>query len=219
MMRRLLDSVLAAFVFRYLCHTVMIILALWNEIRPAPTLPDTILALVPKIAWVERYNYWIWFWGYIPLAALLWWEDRRAFIHFMYISGVLGLLRGLCIPLTVLGPVSGVDLNANIGSAALVTAFWKIINPVSALSGNAPLVYMTKDLFFSGHTSSSFLLLLYCWRFKRLRAIGLAAHIVVVASVFLAHLHYTIDVVGAYAITIALHLMVQKRWPIGETST
>ncbi|MBM4380479.1 MAG: hypothetical protein FJ086_14485, partial [Deltaproteobacteria bacterium] len=35
----------------------------------------------------------------------------------------------------------------------------------------------------------------------------LAGHVVVVASVFLSHLHYTIDVVGAYALTFSLFVL------------
>jgi hypothetical protein len=37
----------------------------------------------------------------------------------------------------------------------------------------------------------------------------LVGHVLVVASVFLAHLHYTIDVVGAYAITFSLFVLFE----------
>ena len=39
----------------------------------------------------------------------------------------------------------------------------------------------------------------------------LVLHAVVVVSVFLAHLHYTIDVVGAWAITLALFVIREGR--------
>ncbi len=46
----------------------------------------------------------------------------------------------------------------------------------------------------------------------RLRAPAIAAHVLVVASVFLAHLHYAIDVAGAYAVTFALFAL-REGWP------
>lgn len=64
--------------------------------------------------------------------------------------------------------------------------------------------YLTKDLFFSGHTATTFLLLLYLWHRRRLRWVALAAHAIVVATVILAHLHYSIDIVGAWAITYCI---------------
>jgi membrane-associated phospholipid phosphatase len=68
-------------------------------------------------------------------------------------------------------------------------------------------VYLTKDLFFSGHTATTLLLLLYAWRDPPLRWAMLVGHVAVVASVFFSHLHYTIDVVGAYAITFSLFVL------------
>ncbi len=40
----------------------------------------------------------------------------------------------------------------------------------------------------------------------------LVAHALVVTSVFLAHLHYTIDVIGAYAIAFSLFVL-REGWP------
>jgi hypothetical protein len=42
----------------------------------------------------------------------------------------------------------------------------------------------------------------------------LASHIAVVLSVFFAHLHYTIDVIGAYAMALALFAL-REGWPHG----
>ncbi len=74
--------------------------------------------------------------------------------------------------------------------------------------------YLTKDLFFSGHTATTFLLVLYLWRFPRLRAPALAGHVLVVASVFLSHLHYAIDVAGAYAVAFAIFAL-REGWRAG----
>ena len=47
----------------------------------------------------------------------------------------------------------------------------------------------------------TFLLFLYCRGKRLLGPLALAGHLVVTAIVFLAHLHYTVDVLGAWAIT------------------
>jgi membrane-associated phospholipid phosphatase len=59
-------------------------------------------------------------------------------------------------------------------------------------------------LFFSGHTATTFILLLYVWRIRWLRWATLVGHSLVVAAVIFAHLHYTIDVIAAYAFAFAL---------------
>ena len=67
--------------------------------------------------------------------------------------------------------------------------------------------YLTKDLFFSGHTATTFVLLLYLWRFPRLRVPATVAHVAVVASVLFSHLHYAIDVAGAYAVAFSIFVL------------
>jgi hypothetical protein len=57
-------------------------------------------------------------------------------------------------------------------------------------------VIITKDLFFSGHTSTAFLYFLLSDR-RDLRSYFLASGIVVGACVLLQHAHYTIDVIAA----------------------
>ena len=59
-------------------------------------------------------------------------------------------------------------------------------------------MWLTKDLFFSGHTASTFLVVLFGWSMGRLRWAFVAAHLVVVASLYFGHIHYTIDVVGGW---------------------
>jgi hypothetical protein len=179
----------------------MLGLAMVNEIRPAASFADPLLPLVPKSVWVADHNYLLWLLAYVPLNFALWAKDRRAFVHFLYVGGGLSLLRGLAILVTGLGPVEGPDVNAGLSAPEALAAWWQLVNPVSALTSDAPHVYLTKDMFFSGHAATTLLLLLYCWPHPRLRWPALVAHLGVVAVVFLAHLHYTVDVVGAWVIT------------------
>lgn len=214
--RRSLDSVPLALAWRYAAHAAMVALALANEPRAAPHLDDIVLDHVPRSAWIAQWNYWIWLALYVPLACALWRRQRSAFVHFLWVGGFMSLVRGLCVPLTLLGPAHGADINAGIEASASWDAWLSIVNPLSALFSDAAHVALTKDLFFSGHVSSTFLLWLYCRGVSGLGPIALAAHLLVVASVFLSHLHYTIDVVGAWAITYALWAVIVARWPVPD---
>lgn len=204
--------VAASFVFRLSCYGVMVWLALWAEARPAPTLPDALLEQVPYLPWVDRYNYLLWLVAYVPIALTLLSVDAERFIRYMWTAGGLAVIRGLCIVATGLGPVHGADVHAGMDAATRWRAFFDLATPVGFFSPDGGArVYLTKDLFFSGHTATTLLLLLYVWRFPKLRWPMLAAHVVIVASVFFSHLHYTIDVIGAYAITLAVFALREGR--------
>jgi hypothetical protein len=208
--------VVGALSFRYVCHSVMLLMALIAERRPAPSLPDAVLAAVPRVAWIDRYNYHIWLLCYVPIAVVFGFRRFKPFVRFLFVGGFLSLLRGGCILLTGLGPVHGPDVNAGLSWPALWEAWTHLINPMGTLTGYAAHLHLTKDLFFSGHTATTFLLALYCYRDRVLRPLAVGCHLVVVAVVFLAHLHYAIDVVGAYAITFGVYVLVEWRWGPGK---
>ncbi len=214
---RLPNSIGAALVWRYACHGLMLGLALANEARPAPSLPDRVLDALPYVEWIARYNYHLWIAAYLPVALWLWRADRAAFVHFLYVGGVMSLLRGLCVPLTGLGPSLGADVNAGLDPATLWAAWGAVLNPLSTLTGDGAHVHLTKDLFFSGHTATTCLLWLYCRGRPGLGTAALLGHVAVVAVVFLSRLHYSIDVIGAWAITFTVFTLVDRRWPIATT--
>ncbi len=189
----------------------MIWMVLWAEARPAPSLPDVVLQALPYVPAVDRYNYLLWVVAYLPIAVALLWRDVPRFTRYMVTAGLVALCRGACIMLTGLGPVRGPDLNAGLSYERRVAAFWEILSPFGVFVRDSAHVYLTKDLFFSGHTATTFLLLLYVWRWPLLRWAMLAAHLAVVASVFLSHLHYSIDVIGAYAITFSIFVLREAR--------
>ncbi len=197
--------------FRYACHAAMLLMALLAERRPAPSLPDAVLSLIPYLAWLDRWNYLVWLACYLPPAVALALVDFRRFLRFLVAGGVLSLLRGLCILATGLGPVHGPDVNAGISLSAVLATWFQLLNPLASLVGEAAQVHLTKDLFFSGHTATTFLVVLYAWRHRRLRWWALAGHVLVVTTVFLSHLHYTIDVLGAYAFTLAVYALFEWR--------
>jgi hypothetical protein len=201
-----------AMLFRYVCFVVMVGLAIWHEQRQFPQLPDRVLELVPFVDWVQRWNYWIWVMAYLPASLALVAMAPRRGIRFLVSGGLLSLARGVCIVLTGLGPVRDADLQSG---AADPARWWHdvlaIANPFQVFSENSSTVRLTQDLFFSGHVATMFLLLLYAWPYRTLRRVVLVLHVIVLASVFLSHLHYTIDVVGAYAITFVLFSVREGR--------
>ena len=197
--------------FRWACYAAMTALALWNEARPAPSLPDLVLEHLPYLPWVDRANYLLWLGLYLPLAAALLWLEPRRWIRYMVTGGLVSLLRGVTIALTGLGaprPAPGDGL----GGRGFWSAFAELVSPAGVFQRDAIAVYLTKDLFFSGHAATTFLLWLYLRPRPRLATVALSAHLVVVASVMLSHLHYAIDVAGAWAVTFAVYAL-REGWP------
>ncbi len=202
--RALLGRVAGSVAFRLACFAAMVWMTLLAEGRPAPSLPDLILPHVPYLAWVERYNYVLWVGVYVPLNLALFWHDGVRFCRYLVSAGLLALARGVCIVATGLGPVHGHDVNAGMDAARRWQGFMDIVSLNGVFTENTAGLYLTKDLFFSGHVSTTFLILLYVWPYARLRALALVGHALVVLSVYFGHMHYTIDVLGAYAVTFAL---------------
>lgn len=69
--------------------------------------------------------------------------------------------------------------------------------------------FVTKDLFFSGHTSSQFLFFLSLKK-KRDKAFALLSTAVVACLVLIQHVHYTIDVVAAIPLTYICFLLGRR---------
>ena len=205
-------TVLAALLFRALCYAAMTAAALWNELRPAPTLPDVVLARVPYVPAVANANYLLWLAVYLPLSLGLLWLSARRFARYTVTAGIVSLARGVTLLATGLGAPDPAHAGPGIAGHDPLQAFVELLSPWQVFAKDAMAAYLTKDLFFSGHTATTFLLLLYLWPSRRLRWPALAGHLAVVASVFLAHLHYTIDVLGAYAVALAV-FAVREGWP------
>ncbi len=82
-------------------------------------------------------------------------------------------------------------------------------DPISSLFYGGPEVFITKDLFYSGHTATQFLIFL-CLRKRNDKIIALLCTLTVAALVLIQHVHYTIDVLGAFVITYFVYLLGKK---------
>jgi len=211
-LRALWPVIVGALAFRAACYAVMTAAAVWNERRPAPALPDLVLSAVPYVDAVARANYVLWLVAYVPLALALLWSAPRLFARYTVTGGLVSLARGATLLLTGLGAPPPQVGGAGIAGRTFGEVFLSLLSPWQVFAEGAMRAYLTQDLFFSGHTATTFLLVLYVWRSPRLRIAALAAHLLVVASVFLSHLHYAIDVAGAYAVTFAIFAL-REGWP------
>jgi hypothetical protein len=210
--RGLWPRIAGALAFRGAAYAIMTALALWNELRPAPTVPDLLVAHLPYLGWVDRVNYLAWLLLYPPLSALFLALQPRRWIRYMITGGLVSLLRGVCIALTGLGPPDPVHAGPGLGGEDPLTALLELLSPWGVFAHGSARAYLTKDLFFSGHVATTFLLVLYLWPRPRLRWAALAAHLVVLGTVLFAHLHYGIDIAGGYAVTFALFAL-REGWP------
>ena len=98
------------------------------------------------------------------------------------------IIRSLFISLTHLAPYLGIEYQQSfVDQGSLISKF--------TFGG---------DLFFSGHTGLPFLLALLFWQNRPLRVLFLIASFVSGGAMLLGHLHYSIDVFGAFFITYAI---------------
>jgi len=201
-----------AFAFRYAAYAAMTAMALWAEMRPAPTLPDLLLERLPYVPWIDRANYWIWLAVYLPLTVALLWSQPRRWVRYMVTGGLVSLVRGATIALTGLGAPDPAHAGPGIGARGFGTAFAELLSPLGIFDRGSIAAYLTKDLFFSGHVATTLLLWLYLRGRSRWAPVALAANLVVTASVLLSHIHYSIDVAGAWAITFAIFAL-REGWP------
>ncbi|MCK9403353.1 MAG: sphingomyelin synthase family protein [Chitinophagaceae bacterium] len=82
-------------------------------------------------------------------------------------------------------------------------------DPLSNLFYGGTRAFITKDLFYSGHTSTQFLLFLSLQKRKE-KILALLATVAVAILVLVQHIHYTIDVLAAFIITYIIYLLGKK---------
>ena len=164
----------------------------WVERRPGVVLPDPVLAVIPPrdVTWV---TFLLIYAGILTAVAVLLPHPRRL---------VLGLQAYVVMVLLRMAAMVLTPLEAPPGMIALQDPLVEVLGPGQVL---------TKDLFFSGHTSTMFLLALMAPG-RATRIFFLACTVVVGSCVLWQHVHYTVDVLvaplfafAAYALASGLH--------------
>jgi len=163
-------------------NLVLVLLALtsflqFNESRTGALLNDPFLNLFSPIN-LTWFTFALLYGGLIISLIYLINNPKLLVLAFLCYS-ILSIFRMLAMNLIPLNPPANM--------IALVDPF------VEFFGGGETL---TKDLFFSGHTSLMFLLFLII-KEKKLKKTFLYATIMVGSSVLLQHVHYTIDVFAA----------------------
>lgn len=155
------------------------------EKHSGPVLNDWLLSRIPPVDVSLIIFLVIW-----ATALLLLIRVRRSpalFMMFVYSYVIVSLSRMVSINVMPLNPPIGLI---------------PMVDPITnAFYGK---VYITKDLFYSGHTSTIFLMFL-CFRRRGDRIIALVGSLIVGALLLVQHVHYTIDVLCAFAFTYPLY--------------
>jgi hypothetical protein len=160
----------------------------WVEGRPGIRLSDPLLGVM-----APRNATWFIF-GLIYLSLIVGLTvlafEPRALVIGVQAFIVMALSRVCAMYLTALDPPADMI---------------PLRDPVVEIVGTGRL--LTRDLFFSGHTSTLFLLFLAVPH-RRFRALLLACTMGVAVGVLLQHVHYTIDVLTAPVFAFASHRAV-----------
>jgi hypothetical protein len=126
-------------------------------------------------------------WGMVLLILIRAIYNPSIYITYCWTLILVTIARFLCILFIPLAPPAGLI---------------PLADPITGIFyGHAAI---TKDLFFSGHTSTLFLIFL-CVERRRDKQAALFAAIAVAILLLVQHIHYTIDIVAAPVIVYALY--------------
>ena len=133
-------------------------------------------------------------WSVVLLVFYRIYQSPRLFLVVAYGFILMCLARVLTISLLPLNPPPG-----------LIT----LKDPIANIAYGGKGIFITKDLFYSGHTGNMFLFFL-CLQAKWDKIIALAASFMVGILVLIQHIHYSIDVISAFIFTYFLYLGAKK---------
>lgn len=157
--------------------------------RNGPVLNDWVLAAIPPHNVSVAIFAVIWGMGFYALYRAM--EKPTIYITYLWTFIFITILRVLAISLIPLNPPPGLIV---------------LTDPLTAVFYGRSTI--TKDLFFSGHTSILFLLIL-CLEKKSDKILATVATIIVACLLLVQHVHYTIDVIAAPIIIYPVHRVVK----------
>ena len=148
--------------FHYLGYMFMQTLAVLGEGVRGPTLPDRLHEWIEPRREFAIWNNQIWIFELFFVLILFSIFRRREAINYLRVGGLVSIIRGVFIFLTSLGPTDIFSNSQFIPDMSLTPEY--LLNfyiPIGGIFfGEKTVFYLTQDLFFSGHTASTFLFLL-----------------------------------------------------------
>ena len=160
------------------------------EQRSGYTINDWLLLQIPAVD--ISVPIFILIWSTVFLALITAFKNPQFLLTLLYAYCLLCICRYISISLVPLEAPSG------------------LIHLADPLSNQAyGNVFITKDLFFSGHTSTLFLIYL-CLDKRTAKYFALTASIFTGAFLLIQHVHYTIDVLAAPIFAWMVYLLAQK---------
>jgi membrane-associated phospholipid phosphatase len=162
------------------------------EKREGMVLQDYVLDAIPAID-VSIPTFVI-IWSVVLLVFYRIYQNPRLFLLIAYGFILMCLARILTISLLPLNPPAGIIV---------------LKDPIANIAYGGKGIFITKDLFYSGHTGNMFLFFL-CLEAKWDKIIALAAAVLIGILVLIQHIHYSIDVFAAFIFTYLLYLGAKK---------
>jgi membrane-associated phospholipid phosphatase len=133
-------------------------------------------------------------WSVVLLVFYRIYQNPRLFLLVAYGFILMCVLRMLTISLLPLNPPPGLIV---------------LKDPIANIAYGGNGIFITKDLFYSGHTGNMFLFFL-CLQHKWDKIIALTASFLVGILVMVQHIHYSIDVIAAFLFTFFIYLGAKK---------
>jgi hypothetical protein len=140
----------------------------------------------------------------LPIFIIIWSTTLLFFIR-SYNNPVIFLQAIYCVVFLTIIRIATIWLTPLNPPVTLIA----IKDPLTSLTYGGKDIFITKDLFFSGHTSNMMILAL-CFEKKMDKLIGFIAAFSVGTMVLFQHAHYSIDVIAAIFITIIVVRFAKK---------
>jgi membrane-associated phospholipid phosphatase len=162
------------------------------EKREGMVLQDYVLDAIPAID-VSIPTFVI-IWSVALLVFYRIYQNPRLFLVVAYGFILMCILRVLTISILPLNPPAGLIV---------------LKDPIANIAYGGNGIFITKDLFYSGHTGNMFLFFL-CLQHKWDKIFALTASFLVGILVLVQHIHYSIDVIAAFIFTYFIYLGAKK---------
>ena len=162
------------------------------EKREGMVLQDFVLDAIPAMD--VSIPTFVVIWSVVLLVFYRIYQNPSIFLVVAYGFILMCLARVLTISLLPLNPPPGLIM---------------LKDPIANIAYGGKGIFITKDLFYSGHTGNMFLFFL-CLKAKWDKIIALAASFMVGILVLIQHIHYSVDVIAAFIFTYFLYLGAKK---------